>query len=363
MENFLEEYSKFLDGSGNHLSLKSLATYINLSGLLSEKEKQFISNHLTDCKQCINSFNLIFDEDLEIDGKKNVTSLFRQLENPDDEAVMFRSEDTLVEIELTRLSQSDFNLRFLSLPSRLMHERAALKVNSEYILRVVSMDMETMYIIHSEKDLMSIDSFELVSLTAPPVIPRVYKAEGPARSRKYYWYAAAAMVIIAAVIMIYFASGSGQEFQTPDESTKVTTDLTPGQKPIRESDTAQTKVSNPKNEVPETRQQTLYEPDYFAVNTSLENFIGRNNRSNSLVDIVSPPVGAEVRMPVRFEWITAKKNVTLKFVILTNENKSAYESLINGKELTIDIKLDPGLYYWKLESSRGIEAMSKFLIR
>ncbi len=81
MENMFEEYSKFLDETTNHLSQQTLATYINLQDQLSDKEKQFISNHLTECKECSESFNKIFDEDLDLDGKRNVISLFRQLEN------------------------------------------------------------------------------------------------------------------------------------------------------------------------------------------------------------------------------------------------------------------------------------------
>ena len=63
MENFLIEYSKFLDESNEHLSHQTLATYINLPGQLSEKERQFISNHLAECTDCSNKFNIIFDEE------------------------------------------------------------------------------------------------------------------------------------------------------------------------------------------------------------------------------------------------------------------------------------------------------------
>ncbi len=365
MENFLIEYSKFLDETNSHLSIQTLATYINLSDQLSDKEKQFISNHLAECSDCSRSFDLIFDEDLELDGKKNVISLFRQPENPDDEAVIFKSEDGLVEIELSKLSQTDFNLRFISLPSRLNRERAALKVFSKYILRVPSMEMENMFIIHSEEDIMNLDSFELVSLTAPPVIPVIPKVEKPERSTKIYWYAAAAIVIFISIIFIYLTMKSGSQLPNPGEQPQTITDLTPGQKPIRESDNAATRTPEPtQKSIPENNQQTT-EPDHdvFAANVTLENFINRNNRSGSPVEIVSPAIGADVKMPLTFEWANTKKNVTLKFVILSNQNIPVYNSLINGKELTIDIKLDPGLYYWKLESSESIEVMGKFFIR
>lgn len=364
MENFLIEYSKFLDDTNSHLSLQTLATHINLPNQLSDKEKLFISNHLAECSECSGSFDLIFDEDLELDRKKNVISLFRQFDNEEEDAVTFRSEDSLVEIELTKLSKTDFNLRFISLPSRLKGERAALKVSSKYILRVLAMDMETMFIIHSEDGILSLDSFELVSLTAPPVIPVIPKMEKPERERKFYWYIAAAAVIFVSIVFIYFVTKSGSKLQNPNEQPQVITDLTPNQKPIRESDTASTKHSQPTREnVPQnTQQSTAPDRDFFAANSYLENFINKSN-TDSLVEIIAPATGADVHMPVTFEWTTSRKNITLKFVILSNQNIPVYNSLINGRELTIDTKLEPGLYYWKLESSAGTEAVGKFFIR
>jgi hypothetical protein len=103
--------------------------------------------------------------------------------------------------------------------------------------------------------------------------------------------------------------------------------------------------------------------DFFAVNEKLEYILGRNRINNPLVALVSPGIGATVKMPVSFEWLTSRKNVTLKFVILTNQNIPVYNNLINGQSLTIDTKLDPGLYYWMLESKDSIEALGKFLIR
>jgi hypothetical protein len=361
MENFLAEYSKFLNETNKHLSLQSLATYINLPGQLSDKEKQFISNHLVDCKECSNSFNLIFDEDLELDGKKNVITLFRQLEGADDDLALFKSKEGLVEVEMEKIDSSDFNLRFLSLPSRLKNERAALKMNSVYILRILEMDTGTIFIVKSERDLINIDSLELVSLTAPTKIPVITKNEELESSSKFYWYAAAAMIVIASAIFLYYANKSGNELQNQTEPTKIITGLTPGQKPMSDYDTAKIKTPQP---VKGDNEQTNEQPqNLFAANMTLENFIDRNERGDSQIQIVSPSVGAEVKMPVTFKWEAVNNNMTLHFVILTNHNNSVYEKLISGKGLTIDTKLQPGLYYWKLESAKSVEAMGKFFIR
>ena len=205
MEKIISEYSKFLDQSGSHLSLQTLAMYINLQDLLSTKEKTFISDHLSECRRCSDSFNLVFDEDFELDTQKDQIPVFRQPDNGDEDISLFTSEDGLVEIELTRLSPSDYNLRFLSLPSRLQNEKAALQVNSRYVVRVLSMDMDTIYIVHSETDIMNAGLAELVSLTSPPVVPVLTESASHGIKKNIYWYAAAAMVIIAASLFIYFA--------------------------------------------------------------------------------------------------------------------------------------------------------------
>ena len=67
MENNIEEYSRWLDDSKNHLSNKAIATYKNLKGFLSKKEIRFVENHLSSCEECKDRFRLIVDEDREMD--------------------------------------------------------------------------------------------------------------------------------------------------------------------------------------------------------------------------------------------------------------------------------------------------------
>lgn len=363
MDNISEEFSKFLDETKNHLSLQSLVTYINLSDLLSDKEKQFISDHLIECPQCTNAFNSVFDEDLNLDEKKNVIKLFRRPEDADNEAAIMRSEDNLVEIEITRISQSDFNLRFLSLPSGFKNKRAALKDDSGYILRVLSMDTETMFIIHSDNDIMNLGIFELITLAVPVSFQKTLKSDKSIRSKKYVWFAGAAITIIAAVLIIYYANSSGEDIQGGDESSQTVISLTPGQKPVNKTDsTSSLEPVTPPQETVQVQQPSLIS-DKFAVNDILESAMNKNNRGDLQVEIISPPAGTTVKMPVSFEWMTSRKNMTFRFVIVTNQNVAVYESLINGNQLTIDTKLDPGLYYWKLEFSDTNETTSKFFIR
>jgi hypothetical protein len=361
MENLPPEYSKFLDETNSHLSLQTIATYINLPEQLDDKEKQFISNHLAKCRKCMDSFDHVFDESIELEEKKNIISLYRRIEEQENGAVLFGNENGLVEIELTKLNETDFNLRFVSLPPGLKGEKGALMVNNKYILRILSMNMETLFIIHSEEDIMKLASLELISLAALPVISQTKEFR---KDKKYYWYAAAAMVIIVLFALIYFITKTGEKKQVQSEKKQVVTSLTPGEKSVSESDTSTAKPTEPtEQDVVEDTQRIP--PDYntFAENITFENFINRKNTNGTRVAVTSPAIGQEVHMPVTFEWITASKNMTLKFEIITNLNNPVYNSLISGRELTIDTRLNPGLYYWKLESTDSVEAMGKFFIR
>ena len=71
MDNFLEEYSNWLDESEEHLSNQAIATFINLKRLLSDKEKQFIEDHLDSCSQCKSKYEQIAAEDKEMDKLAN----------------------------------------------------------------------------------------------------------------------------------------------------------------------------------------------------------------------------------------------------------------------------------------------------
>ncbi len=67
MDNFLDNYSKLLDESTEHLSNQAIATYVNIGFGLTNKEKLFIENHLKSCSKCRNIYEKIIVEDKEID--------------------------------------------------------------------------------------------------------------------------------------------------------------------------------------------------------------------------------------------------------------------------------------------------------
>ena len=78
MENLLEDYSKLLDDSTEHLSYQAIAAYLNLKEQLSDKERNFVERHIKICSECKKKYELIQAEDLEIDtGRKQQLKFFR----------------------------------------------------------------------------------------------------------------------------------------------------------------------------------------------------------------------------------------------------------------------------------------------
>jgi hypothetical protein len=51
-QHFLNEYSRYLDSSGSHLTYAALSTYLNFGDELSLKEKSFLKSHLDSCSSC-----------------------------------------------------------------------------------------------------------------------------------------------------------------------------------------------------------------------------------------------------------------------------------------------------------------------
>jgi len=67
MDETFRKYSKLLNQTEEHFSFETLATYANLKGQLSQKEKNFIELHLKSCSICKEKLENIIEEDSEID--------------------------------------------------------------------------------------------------------------------------------------------------------------------------------------------------------------------------------------------------------------------------------------------------------
>ncbi len=100
--------------------------------------------------------------------------------------------------------------------------------------------------------------------------------------------------------------------------------------------------------------------DPFAINHNLEFMIDSRSRSYS-VEVHSPVNNATLKGEIFFSW-REFSHEPLNLVILNNHNEPIFESPISNGQLQFIRHLDPGCYYWKLESAAELYYVGKFLI-
>lgn len=101
-----------------------------------------------------------------------------------------------------------------------------------------------------------------------------------------------------------------------------------------------------------------YEPS-----ETLESLVGTVTRSQGLSD-VQPKNGKELKIgeAVVFSWqYPPEEPLTLR--LLNNREEEAFSYPVEGNRFTAPAALQPGLYYWKLETADDLLHVGKFLIR
>jgi hypothetical protein len=267
MENFIEEYSKWLDDSKKHLSNQALATYANLSELLSEKEKRFVISHLKKCPECEERYNTLVIEDREMDV-------------------------AVTEEEIPELLPEK--------PVKIFNLQKAVK------------------------------------------------------------YSAAAVIVIGFLLVTYFSFFQEEKNALTERKKPEPKMDTIKQIPKNASDSIEV-VQEAGRKKEETNDQDT-QLKSFATNETLENFIFRNVRSESIIELLQPGQGDTIVFPFTFKWSQKSFSGSNKLIIVDNQNNPLYQAEIGGKEITIDQKLSSGLYYWKLEMNEKLEAIGKFFV-
>lgn len=133
----------------------------------------------------------------------------------------------------------------------------------------------------------------------------------------------------------------------------------------KQNTSVQQSETNQADAVPEksTPADNAPEPllaDNFIESPNMEDLVQTDFRSTS-VDVISPLNGDVVQTPIRFRWKAQDEELTLK--ILTNKERTVLSKSVTGDALTVDRKLAPGLYYWKLETKKELIYTGKFLVR
>ncbi|MBN2008189.1 zf-HC2 domain-containing protein [candidate division KSB1 bacterium] len=104
--------------------------------------------------------------------------------------------------------------------------------------------------------------------------------------------------------------------------------------------------------------------DAFAANFEptpyLETMVSDATRSSSL-NVLSPGIGDQVKSPIIFQWRSGDVPVAA-MKILNNRGAEILRLVPKSDSLVVDQKLNPGLYYWKLESDDDLLFLGKFFI-
>ncbi len=99
----------------------------------------------------------------------------------------------------------------------------------------------------------------------------------------------------------------------------------------------------------------------FKVNPNLESMINSHYRSEG-IEIIAPKNNTVIKEPITFAWKeTTYSSLILK--IINNQNQVFHHHEVKGNSYTFQPKLNPGLYYWKLENKNDLLFIGKFIIR
>ena len=101
--------------------------------------------------------------------------------------------------------------------------------------------------------------------------------------------------------------------------------------------------------------------DNFSESANLEDLVNSTSRSASFV-VIGPKNGVVMNKQITFEWRTQEvESITLK--ILSNKETVLRSFKLGGSKFLFAGKLNPGLYYWKVESKDELLYVGKFFVK
>ena len=179
---------------------------------------------------------------------------------------------------------------------------------------------------------------------------------------KWYFHPSPGYAFIAAAVLIV-----GILFLNPSVDLK--NDTPPGEQfsitenddPIQTDDSSnileQAKIVN---EIPTAELDAAN----YIVSDNLEYLIDQGYRNNNIIKVLSPKDGITVTDEILFKWVSETEE-QLYLKILNNEEDVLHKFTPKKNQVLFNItesKLDPGLYYWKLESDEELLQLGKFFV-
>ncbi len=129
------------------------------------------------------------------------------------------------------------------------------------------------------------------------------------------------------------------------------------------------KVEPPSRELPQpkspvntisTNSRQLYAAN-FTPSEEWEDMVGESVRSMQF-EVISPSntQSFKPKAGIPFKW--KGETIDRYIVVLDNKGEQVHKAKVLANEFYVQLKLDPGLYYWKLESEDDLLHVGKFLL-
>ncbi len=158
------------------------------------------------------------------------------------------------------------------------------------------------------------------------------------------------------------------EKETPAITPAVETDSLDIEAPLsppqakEETGDRKPEIKNQKSKI-EDQKSTMAIAANFTPSETLDPLVGAVTRSGGLSDI-RPPAGAELEIgeAVVFSWrASSEEPLTLR--LLNNREEEIFSRSVSAGRLDSPVELEPGLYYWKLETADDLLYVGKFVLR
>jgi len=216
----------------------------------------------------------------------------------------------------------------------------------------------------------------------PTLQPKEAKVVG---MRSIFLRVAAAAALLAVALYFFIRTNTLEDPGTIVKEDQIKEDIQLVEEPIKENNPTKkieaqnpseevivketpTKVAPPPKEKPTPKTPEIVEQDnrvMFAANftpsSEWDDMVGEVVRSNDF-EIIAPKLNEAFKpnTKVSFQW--KGKSEQRYVVVLNNVGDQTHKVLVLSNEIDLDLHLNPGVYYWKLENDEDLLHVGKFTI-
>lgn len=172
--------------------------------------------------------------------------------------------------------------------------------------------------------------------------------------------AAASVAALIWIINVLWKPGAGH-IQPQSPQVVAHDDTTARPSPALKQKDLEVPAPKPKQQAPPAKEWIAAN---FEPSETLDGLLNDATRSEML-NVKTPANGTTFApaQPILFSWSGATAGEPLQIVIVNNQNKEQYRLDAGIEGLTFAKKLNPGIYYWKLENETDLLYVGMFFIR